>query len=83
MMSPGPKKWEAAAAAGVAVLRAVTLEPSRLWRDWVLLLAIYWIFTVFRWKSPGWPVVTVTAMAYLLGIAVLGQLPHVLAVLGT
>lgn len=64
------------------VLRAVTSDPSRWWRDWLIVLAAYWAYSTVRLEAREWPMVTTTAMAYLLGIHVLGQLPHVLAVLG-
>jgi hypothetical protein len=62
--------------------RLFATPPQRLWRDWMVVLSLYWIGSLFRSEKPSWPIVTATAMAYLLGIAVLGQLPHALAVLG-
>ncbi len=76
------RRWEAFVACSLLVLRAVTEDPSRWWRDWVIVLAAYWAYASCRSDSREWPVVTATAMAYLLGIHILGQVPHVLAVLG-
>jgi hypothetical protein len=74
--------WQVPLAAVITIVRMVTLAPSRLWRDWIVVLCAYWIFTVLKGESPAAPIVTVTVMAYLFGIHVLGQLPHVLTVLG-
>jgi hypothetical protein len=78
----GSPRWELAIPLGILFWRLATESPSEYWKDWMLLASLFWIYTVFQSKSTSWPVVTVTVMAYLLGIYLLGQVPHALAVLG-
>ena len=72
----------ALAAAAIIVWRIAAVPPSRWWRDWTLILALFFLYTLFRRNSPAWPAVTAGLMAFLLGIYVQGQAPHILAVLG-
>lgn len=84
--TPASTRTQAAAAAVailIAVFRAATLPPAQWWRDWVLLLTLYGLYSLFRRRSESWPIVTATLMAFLLGLYVQGQAPHVLAVLGS
>ena len=53
-----------------------------LWRDWVAVLALYWLYSAFASRSGKWVQVTLSVMAYLLSIYVLGQVPHVVAAWG-
>lgn len=71
-----------AAAVALLVWRLADQPPGRYWRDWMIVFALVWGWSAFKPKSPALPVVHATGMAYLLGIYVLGQLPHALAVLG-
>lgn len=76
---------------GLAVLTAVGIAAWRLaavpvplwWRDWSLILALFAVYTVFRRESRTWPAVASAVMAFLFGIYVQGQLPHIVAVLGS
>jgi hypothetical protein len=69
-------------AAALLVWRLAADQPATYWKDWMLVLGVLWIYTLLQSKSPAWPTVTLSVMAYLLGIYLLGQLPHALAVLG-
>ena len=69
-------------AIGCIVWRVAVSEPTQFWKDWVLITSAFWIYTQLKGDSPSWPVVTMTTMAYLFGVYLLGQLPHTLAVLG-
>lgn len=77
-------RWTVAELAGALSLLAwrVAASPlSALWRDAVAILAVYWIITALASKTRLWPSVTAAAAAFLLGIYVQGQVPHVLSVL--
>jgi hypothetical protein len=74
--------WELLIALGFVVWRLVAGYAGDYWKDWILIASFFWIYTGFQSNSRAWPVVTVTTMAYLLGIYLLGVLPHALAVLG-
>ena len=67
---------EAGAAAALAVWRIAAISPAHWWRDWVLIVSVWWAWTVFRSKSPAWAPVTASVVAYLLGIYFIGQFPH-------
>ena len=73
---------EILAAALLLVWRLAAASPSSYWKDWMLIAALFWIVGVFRSQSENWSVVTVAVMSYLLGIYILGQLPHALTVMG-
>ena len=62
--------------------RLAACSPAHLWKDWILIVSAFWIYTRYKSGSPAWPVAAVTVTAYLLGIYLLGQLPHAIAVLG-
>jgi hypothetical protein len=69
--------------AGLLLLWRVAGAPaSMLWRDWVMVLAIYWLAISLRPRAPFRPTLTLTAMSYLLGIYIAGQAPHTLTALG-
>jgi hypothetical protein len=69
-------------AAALLVWRFAANPAAAYWKDWMLLLGLFWLYTTFQSSSPAWPAVLLSVMAYLLGIYVLGQIPHALAVLG-
>lgn len=73
---------EAGIAGALALWRLATQAPSLWWRDWVLFLSVFWLFTVIRSRSDSWPITMVSAMAYLLGVYALGQYPHLLTAFG-
>ena len=68
------------AATAVIGWRLAAVPVGRLWRDWVLLLALEAILTVAAARRKSWPVVSAGLMAYLLGIYVQGQWPHIVAI---
>jgi hypothetical protein len=69
----------AAALIGWRVFRAPVAE---LWRDWILVASVYWIFTALTRRSRIWPLGTLAGAGYLIGIYALRQVPHTIAVLG-
>lgn len=66
----------------VLVWRFSVCPWSAVWRDWITILAAYWIYTPFRIRGREWPVVTVSVMAFLLGIYADGQVRHLGIVFG-
>jgi len=66
------------AAAAVAAWRLAVVPAGRLWRDWALVLAIQAIAVVAAGRRRFWPVLAAAFMAYLLGVYVQAQWPHVL-----
>lgn len=75
--------WELFAAAAILAWRYRSYPFSGLWRDWVVILALFWIFTVLAGRTRSWPWVTGAVMAGLLTLYSMGQLPLTLALLGT
>jgi len=71
-----------AAAIALLVWRLADQPPSHYWRDWMIVFALFWIWTALKPQSPAQPVVMTTASAYLLGIYIWGHLPHALATIG-
>jgi len=71
-------------AAGLLVIlwRILVVTPSELWRDWALLLAVFQVVLCFRRESGSTSSLTAATMAFLLGLYLAGQAPHVLAMLG-
>ena len=69
---------ETALAAGLILFRLLRCPPGELWRDWILLLAAFWIFSVWSRRSRLWPTLTLVAMGFLLCIYLHGQLGHTL-----
>lgn len=60
------------------------LHPvSGLWRDWVVVLCIFWIATALAGRTRAWPWIMGATMAGLLALYTIGQLPLTLAVLGS
>ncbi len=53
-----------------------------LWRDWMVVLGIYWMATALLGKSRAWPAATAAVAAYLLAIYSMGQIPQTLTALG-
>jgi len=73
---------ELSAAVGLLAWRVAVLPLPGVLRDWVSILALYWIFTVFAQRSKAWPWVTAATMLLLGGIYAYGQFPHTLEILG-
>ena len=61
----------------------LAVDPlSVLWRDAVLLIGVYWLCAIVVSKSRILPILATTIMAFLLGVYVYGQAPHILSVVG-
>lgn len=73
---------ELLAASALLIGRLVSRPVSELWRDWVVLLSAYWIYTVLAGRSKHWPKVTLAVTSFLLGLYASGQLPHAFRLLG-
>jgi hypothetical protein len=65
----------------LVVWRMVVDRPIAYLKDWILIAGVFWIYTLLQSKSKHWPMITMTVMAYLLGIYLMKQIPHALAVL--
>lgn len=62
--------------------RVLSVPPSGLWKDWMVILAVYWAVTVFVRKSPAWPALTASTSIFLLIVHAWGHLPLTFRVLG-
>jgi hypothetical protein len=81
-VSRAQARAELLAASVLLIARLVSRPVSELWRDWVVLLSAYWIYTVLAGGSRHWPKVSTAVISFLLGIYAAGQLPHALRLLG-
>ena len=72
-----PWRERAELAAAVALIAWRLAVPSRqgLWRDWILVLGVYWIVLILdrAGRSGPWP--TVVAVVYLFAVHALRSLP--------
>lgn len=75
------KVLEIGVASALILWRIVTYSALPLWRDWLLLLGFYWIYTALRAGSRDWPCVTVALMAFLLTVYSWNQVPLALQAL--
>jgi hypothetical protein len=73
---------ELAIAIALVVWRLCAASPGTWWKDWILVVSAFWIFTRTRGESRAWPFAAAMAMAYLLGIYLLGQAPLALFAFG-
>jgi len=73
--------WEVLGAAAVIAWRFRSHPLNTLWRDWVVILCLFWIFTALAGRTKAWPAVTALVMTFLLAIYAAGQVPQTLAVL--
>src|SRR5262245_40687253 len=80
--APSISPWEVAAAVLLVFVRCATVPLAEIWRDWVVVVAAYWLFTAVAGRRRGWPVVTVAVMAFLLLTHVREPVQHALVVLG-
>ncbi|HLF93347.1 MAG TPA: hypothetical protein VJB14_07790 [Planctomycetota bacterium] len=78
--SPAPRRfpWELLFPLGLLGWRLGAYPIATLWRDWVVWISLYWIFTIFARRSKAWAPVTVLVTIALLGIYLSRQLPHTL-----
>jgi hypothetical protein len=74
--------WEILTALLLLSWRVSSYPTAGLWRDWVALLCLFWIFIAAAGKTRAAPIVTAGFMAALLALYATGQLPFTLAVLG-
>lgn len=70
-----------AAAASALLLWRIFAHAQPLYKDWLAILSVYWLITIFAQKTRAWPWITAGVMI-LLGLVYLqGQFPHTLATL--
>ena len=67
--------WEIVAALLILSWRAWAYPISGLFRDWVVLLCLFWIFIAAAGRTKAAPWVTAGFMIGLLALYVSGQLP--------
>lgn len=70
--------WEIVAALLIIAGRAWRYPLSGLYRDWVVLLGLFWIFTAAAGRTKVAPWVTAAFMTGLLVLYGSGQLPFLL-----
>jgi hypothetical protein len=79
---PASQVAEVLGAMALILWRIWEIPLTSLWRDWLTLLATYWLFNIFasgrRFVTP----VTVILMTGLMILYGWGQCPHVLRLLG-
>ena len=73
---------EVAIASALIVWRLAAGSPAGWWKDWILVVAAFWIFARIRPGSRAQPLAAALIMSYLLGIYLLGQAPLALFVYG-
>jgi hypothetical protein len=62
--------------------RIISLPGLAVCRDWAAILSLYSLYSLFSSESPRRTQVTLCAMAYLLAIYMLGQVPQIAAAWG-
>jgi len=77
--SPWPLCLELGIAFAIGTWRLVAISPREWWRDWSLLVSVFWVYSRVASGSSARSVVTMGVVAYLLGIYLYGSLPHVLS----
>lgn len=73
---------EALAAAGLLLWRLLVHSPHPIYADWITILAVYWIFTIFFHRTRPWVYGTALTMILLVVLYLHGQMPHTLSALG-
>jgi hypothetical protein len=71
---------QAIAAVVLLAWRVVCHPPSSLWRDWVFLLCLFWLFSIFGSRSKVWPLALGTLMVALFVLHSVHQLPLTFAI---
>ena len=59
--------------------RLTWYDLETVWRDWVAILSVYWIFTIFGRRTKAWEPVTFLVCLGLLGIYLYRQFPQALS----
>lgn len=77
-----PEAWEILAAALLIAWRVGSYPAATLWRDWVVLLCGFWIFTALAGRTRAWPPALALMMTFLFVLYAVHQVPLSLAVLG-
>jgi hypothetical protein len=84
-VSPEPEprfaRLELPACLLLLVGRVLLRPPSTLWRDWVLLLGLLWLASLFPSRAKNLPLLAGALAAYLLAIYGVGQWPYLQAIL--
>jgi len=75
------KTWELLPPFALILWRIASHPAATLWRDWVVLLCFYWIYTALRHRGKEWPAVTAASMVGLLVLYATSQVPLALAAL--
>ena len=63
--------------------RILTCPLEQLWRDWVILLAVYWVAAVVLSGKRALMPVTAAFGAALMALYLWGQIPHFLELSGS
>jgi hypothetical protein len=74
--------WEIMSAALLLFWRIHSYPVSGLWRDWVVLLCLFWIFIAAAGRTKAAPAVSAAFMTALLVLYAAGQLPLTIGALG-
>ena len=77
-----PVVWEVLPVSLLAAWRAWSHPTSLLWKDWFLLICLFWIFTALAWRTKAWPYAAGALMGGLLVLYGWGQRPRTCAALG-
>ena len=78
-----PVAWEVLLVALLAAWRAWSHPFALLWKDWFLLLCLFWIFTAVGSRTKAWPYVAGALMGGLLVLYGWAQLPLTFAAMGS
>lgn len=78
-----PAVWEILAACLLLAWRLSSYPTAGLWRDWVVLLCVFWIFCALAGRTKAAPAVMGLLMAFLFALYAVHQVPLSLAVLGS
>jgi hypothetical protein len=73
--------WEVLAASAMVAWRFRTHPAAGLWRDWVVVLGVWWIATAIAGRTKAWPALLGLMMAFLFAQYAALQVPLSLAVL--
>ncbi len=79
---PASHLAEVFGAIALILWRIWEIPLTSLWRDWLMLLAGYWLFNIFAGERRSVTPVTLLLMTGLMILYGWGQCPHVLSLLG-